>query len=229
MIYHSPSVVVSTELSIAHLRGFVYNFCRTETKNCTNRPKSYIISMGDYMLSGPALILLLISVIVNFLFGITVIFFEKRNPAVTWAWLVVVLLIPYFGFGFYLMVGLDARKHRTFANKNKQNTMIIENIHSLNLPGLEYTEKEQQAANQAAFSTLPHAEQIIDLMRLNMVSGGFLTGDNQIKILTEGADKFSSLLTDIRAAKSFIHMRFLFAIFMLATSRSCHCREKEVV
>ena len=65
-------------------------------------------------------ILLQVFSILNILFTVLVIFFERKNPVSTWAWIIVLNIFPYFGFIIYLLFGLDARKRKTFLNKAKR-------------------------------------------------------------------------------------------------------------
>lgn len=52
----------------------------------------------------------------TFFIGI-LIFAERRNPAATWAWLMVIAVFPVIGFFIYLLLGQDSRKHRVFLQK----------------------------------------------------------------------------------------------------------------
>ena len=53
-----------------------------------------------------------------FLAGV-VVFFERRNPASTWAWLLVLFFVPVVGFIVYFMFGRNSKRERVFANKEK--------------------------------------------------------------------------------------------------------------
>jgi len=146
---------------------------------------------------------------VNILVAAIVIFSERRNPAVTWAWLMVIFLIPYFGVMLYLMIGLEARKYRTFANKFRQNQKMLEEIESKDLEGLAFTRSPCKEAYAATFKEIFHTRHISDLLYLNFASGGgYLTQNNQVDILDDGESKFSRLFEDIKKAKCFIHIQY---------------------
>ena len=153
--------------------------------------------------------LLQFSFIFNLLFAAVVIFSERRNPAVTWAWLMVVFLIPYFGFALYMLIGLEGRKYRTFANKYRQNAQMLAEIEAKNLEGLDFTRLPTKQEYTDNFKKMLHAKHISDLLYLNLASGGgYLTQHNRVDVLNSGQTKFSALLDDIKNAKSFIHIQY---------------------
>jgi cardiolipin synthase len=146
---------------------------------------------------------------VNILFAATVIFSERRNPAVTWAWLMVIFLVPYFGFLFYLIIGIEGRKYRTFAGKYRQNQKWLQEVEDKNLPGLAFMRSTSNDAYMADFKENSNARHISDLLHLNFVSGGgYLTHNNHVDVLADGEAKFSRLLEDIENAENFIHIQY---------------------
>ena len=153
--------------------------------------------------------LLQASFIFNILFAAVVIFSERRNPSVTWAWLMVVILVPYFGFALYMLIGMEGRKYRTFAGKHRQNAKMILEIEEKNLAGLNFTREPAKSEYIDKFKEMLHARHISDLLYLNFTSGGgYLTQNNKADILTDGEAKFSVLLDDIKNAESFIHIQY---------------------
>ncbi len=43
--------------------------------------------------------------VINMIFAVVVILFERRNAHSTWTWLMIMLFIPVLGFIFYLFFG----------------------------------------------------------------------------------------------------------------------------
>ena len=153
--------------------------------------------------------LLQASIFVNILFAAVVIFSERRNPAVTWAWLMVVVLIPYFGFALYMLIGIEGRKYRTFAGKYKQNAEMIAKIEAKKLAGLDFIQSPSKEEYVANFKATMKTRHISDLVYLNAAAGGgYLTQNNKVSILTDGDAKFTTLLDDINNATSFIHIQY---------------------
>ncbi|MCL2396480.1 MAG: cardiolipin synthase [Defluviitaleaceae bacterium] len=146
---------------------------------------------------------------INIFFAAVVIFSERRNPAVTWAWLMVVLLIPYIGFILYLLVGIEGRKYRTFASKARQNQQMLQEVENKDFDGLAFARNPAREENMAAFKKMLSSRHIADLLHLNFASGGgYLTQNDDVELLLDGDTKFSRLLEDIKNAKSFIHIQY---------------------
>ena len=55
--------------------------------------------------------------VVNVILAGFVVFFERRNPASSWAWLLVLLFIPVFGFLVYMIFGRNGKRERMFLEK----------------------------------------------------------------------------------------------------------------
>ncbi len=154
-------------------------------------------------------IFLAVLLVYNLLFAIFVIFFEKRSPASTWAWLMVVALLPYVGSFIYLIIGFEARKHKTFANKAKEDKRNIDGIMTLDINGLRHFNEQGVIMNRASILSKESYEDLNDLVCLNFSSGtGALTFDNETELFFEGSEKFERLFEDIRGAKSFIHLEY---------------------
>lgn len=50
-------------------------------------------------------ILGIVLVILNVMFAVTIIFFERRDIGSTWAWLLVLFFVPLLGFFIYIFFG----------------------------------------------------------------------------------------------------------------------------
>ena len=61
--------------------------------------------------------------IINILLAILLVFFERRNPSTTWAWLMILLFVPILGFFLYLFLGQDLRKKKVFAVKEEDDRL----------------------------------------------------------------------------------------------------------
>lgn len=54
---------------------------------------------------------------INIILGITIVFFQRRDPTSVWAWLLLLYFIPILGFFLYLVIGHDYRKTKMFRTK----------------------------------------------------------------------------------------------------------------
>ena len=133
-------------------------------------------------------------IILNIIFIILLIFFERKDPTVTWAWLLILTLIPVLGFVLYLFFGLTPKKRKVFQRKQQADT-LNNKVQDTNF----YLDEQKPFFD--------HLEQSI--MRI-----GFKNelpaemGYNQLKIYSNGQDKFEDLFQDLKNAKKFIHANY---------------------
>ncbi len=73
---------------------------------------------------------------INILFGILLVFFERRNPTTTWLWLMVFMFLPGIGFIFYLFLGQDLSKKKLFESKDEEDICFIDYVEKNDLPAL---------------------------------------------------------------------------------------------
>jgi cardiolipin synthase len=144
--------------------------------------------------------------VVNIFFAIVVVFYERRNPAVTWSWLMVITLVPYIGFVFYLMVGLDSRKYRLFSAKAKKDELLVKQMMEQSGDSME---RQLKLVGQKNILQVRGSEHYNDMIYLNIFSGGGLfSKNNHVSLFHEGGPKFDDLLEGIRTAKRFIHLEY---------------------
>ncbi len=130
--------------------------------------------------------------VVNCLFAIVVVFFERRSPKSVWAWLLLLYFLPVVGFICYLFLGTDMRKRRMFRIKE-----VEDSIH-------EAARQQEHSMKEGELT-----DRYTDLMLYNLkTSKAVLTEDNDIDILTDGNVLYDTMLEDMKRAKSFIHMQY---------------------
>ena len=139
-------------------------------------------------------IILMLAYLVNILMAIFLIFVERKDVDSTWAWLLVMFLFPGFGFILYLLLGQNLTKEKIFNVKKikdqKMSRKLIENF------------KKEKKSKKLDDSYL-------DFIRFNFNNSGALyTSGNEVKIYTDGKDKFVDLIKDIREAERFIHVQY---------------------
>ncbi len=137
--------------------------------------------------------------LINILLAILLVFFERKNPTSTWAWLMILFFIPVFGFIVYLMFGQDSRKKKVFDLKQEEEQQLTEMIRK---------QKEVLDKNNLVLND-PHMESHQDLITFHLKSSGALySQDNAVDLFYEGNAKFDALLKDIEAAKTYIHIEY---------------------
>lgn len=132
--------------------------------------------------------------ILNIVFSFSLIFIERRDPTTTWAWLLIFILIPGFGFIIYLLFGQNLSRQKIFKEKIKYDEI-----------------KRREVSSEYCCKSNYHdgGEQFFDLKRMNFNNlGSKYTMNNKVKIFFNGEDKFSQLIEDIRKAKKYIHVEY---------------------
>jgi cardiolipin synthase A/B len=133
-------------------------------------------------------LLLDVLTILNIFFALTVVLKERKSPSVTWAWLLVVLVIPYIGFILYVLLGLDIRKNKMFLDKMNEDRILY-----------------------MKYAIICNENKKIEshIQQLNCKNHSLIANDfNSVKLYNDGNDKFTALLKDIKEAKQFIHLQY---------------------
>ncbi|ALC80228.1 MULTISPECIES: cardiolipin synthase [Bacillus] len=137
--------------------------------------------------------------VLNILLAFFVIFLERRDIGVTWAWLMVLLFLPGIGFVLYILFGQNLSKRKIYKLDEQQVYRI-----------LPYYENQLTGFRLGKIAYKDDTiQQYQDLIYMNLLSGhSLLTQDNDIKVYTDGNDKFNDLLKDIEGAKHHIHIMY---------------------
>jgi cardiolipin synthase len=124
---------------------------------------------------------------------------EKRDPAKTSIWVLIIILLPIIGLIFYVIFGQNHRKEKLFSRKGLRDLQQIEQLSQNQLVDIK-AEKfidNPSIANNSA---------IITLLLNN--SKALLTLYNEVAIFQTGKKTFKSIIDTIYDAKSSIHLEF---------------------
>ncbi len=136
--------------------------------------------------------------ILNMLFAVVIVFFERRDPKSVWAWLLLLYFIPILGFVFYLFLGQNMRKRKMFRLKEVEDYL-----------GEAIRQQEHQLLTREFGENDTEIDGYTDLIMYNLeISGAVLTNNNDIDIFTDGNEKFDALIEDLKKAEHFIHMQY---------------------
>lgn len=142
-------------------------------------------------------ILLNITILVNIILGLSIIFLERKNASSTWAWLMVLLFIPVAGFILYLIFGKPISNGRIFVWDTKSKLGLKAAVQS-QLRDIENDELEYSDADMKKYASLVY---------LNLrTDSSLLSQNNAVDILLDGEEKFERLMQDMRRAKEHIHL-----------------------
>lgn len=137
--------------------------------------------------------------IINIAFAVWTVFCSHRSVVSTWAWMLVLTILPGIGFILYLFFGRQLSHDEIFAIQSaqketrnrylkKQKAMLAE--HDL-LP-----EKERK----------PRARMLSELNLNN--DDAILTFANKVKVFTSGPELFDQMIADLKQAKTSISLEF---------------------
>ncbi|MBR5793651.1 MAG: PLDc N-terminal domain-containing protein, partial [Anaerotignum sp.] len=136
----------------------------------------------------------------NIILSGLIVFFERRNPSSTWAWLLVLLFVPVLGFIVYMVFGRNSRREKMFLKKEEYDRAVYRNDVAAVRKNRE--QKKQIRNNEQ----LVENEYVTDLIHMHLNSGSWITFNNQVDYYNNGKDKFEALIEDIRKAKKHIHL-----------------------
>ena len=137
-------------------------------------------------------------VFLNILLSVVIVFFQRKNPATVWAWLLVLYAVPILGFGLYLAFGQDYHKSRMFREKELEGEM-------------KYAARRQKESllGGEGWLPVPALRRFQSLMVYNLNEGqSMLTDNNDVRIFTDGHEKFQALLEEIKQARQYIHIQY---------------------
>lgn len=137
-------------------------------------------------------------VIINILLSLVIIFFQRRSPQTVWTWLLLLYFIPILGFALYLMIGQDFHKSRMFKAKEIEGE-------------LKYAVRRQEERIYRKRLRLanPELRRFEDLILYNLEAGqAVLTDNNDVRIYTDGKEKFRALIDEMRQARCYIHLQY---------------------
>ncbi|NLZ29782.1 MAG: cardiolipin synthase [Methanomicrobiales archaeon] len=145
-------------------------------------------------------ILFAVILILNIIFAITVVFFERRNPTAATAWLMVLYFLPPIGFLLYLLFGQNYTRQRMFVIKEEEDRQYLQEM---------FLGQHRALTDRLHRFSTPEAEEFRETIYLLLKNNrAFLTGKNRIDIYTRGEDKFDALFAAIRGARHHIHLEY---------------------
>lgn len=137
--------------------------------------------------------------ILNVVFAILVVFFERRSPSVTMTWIMVLFFMPLLGFILYVFLGQDLRKKKIFFLKKEEEYKILPLLQLQN----ELIHKNKLVLKNQQIN------QYRDLIHLHLNSNhSFLSQDNKLEIFVDGRLHFDDMLAKLENARDFIHMQY---------------------
>lgn len=137
-------------------------------------------------------------VVITLLFVAAVVFFERKSPTSSIAWILVLIFLPVVGFIAYLFLGSGFRVSKSKKYKMKAiNDDLYDNFIRQHLDiadALKFIEAHENAARLITY--------------LYNEGEAIYSSDNQAEIFTDGRDMFPRMIEDLRNARDHIHMLY---------------------
>ncbi len=151
--------------------------------------------MSESAIAGQILELIFL---LNVVFAILVVFFERRSPTGTLVWVLVLFFIPVLGFILYIFLGQDLRKKKMFYLKKEEEQRI--------LPELQV--QDTLIHEHKLLLNEQEANEYWDIIHLHLNSNQALfSQDNRLQVFTEGQSLFEDLLKNLKTAHCYIHLQ----------------------
>lgn len=132
--------------------------------------------------------------LLNIIFSLSLIFIERKDPTTTWAWLLIMMILPGLGFIIYLLLGQNLSREKMFKEKKQ-----FDEIRRKDLNNQYYSENHEHDGGEKFF----------DLRKMNFNhSGAKYRTNNSVEIYINGEEKFRQLIEDIKNAKEYIHVEY---------------------
>ncbi len=117
--------------------------------------------------------------ILNVIFAGLVVFFERRKPASSWAWLLVLFFIPFFGFIIYMVFGRNSKREKMFIQKEKYDTEVYYRYLLFNDTSLDTFRSQKKIIEKKQEYIVQ--ENLDDLISLHINAGSWVTTNNTLK------------------------------------------------
>lgn len=138
-------------------------------------------------------------ILINGLFAVITVLRQPRDIAATWAWLLVLILLPVVGFILYLFTGRGLSRKKIFQSQSQINDGVL---------ALVDIQRQENRRNELLPKKVLSSEatEMVNLF-LNINNAPVLK-DNHVTLYTDGTEKFAALFADIKKATKSIHIEY---------------------
>lgn len=138
-------------------------------------------------------------IFINAVLAVITVLRQPRDIAATWAWLLVLILLPVGGFILYLFTGRGLSRKKIFQSQSQINDGIM---------ALVDIQRQENRKNELLPKKMLSSEatEMVNLF-LNINNAPVLK-DNHVTLYTDGQAKFDALFAAIRNAQKSIHIEY---------------------
>lgn len=138
-------------------------------------------------------------ILINTTFAVITVFRKPRDIAATWAWLLVLVLLPVVGFLLYLFTGRGLGQTKIY-NIQVQDKVGLQELYDYQ------TDDNLTISRSDSDIITDHASEIIQFFRTT--DNAPLTKRNHVDFFIDGNDLFKAMFEDIDAAQESVHVEF---------------------
>ncbi len=159
--------------------------------------------MMNSILKDASLIIALL-LVAYWVFTLILIITENREPASTFAWVIVLWLLPIIGLLVYIFFG------RNWRVRSKTKMLAFKHIENKIEQSLAFLSKKEDDRIEELLMRDPsfRTKKLQELLDQSSGPESILTSDNTVQILQNGSEKFPTLIEDLKKAKQYIHMEY---------------------
>ncbi|WP_295791310.1 cardiolipin synthase [Mucilaginibacter sp.] len=147
--------------------------------------------MDWHLLAGAAYILLVLFVCFRILY-------DTHSSSKTLAYLLVAILVPGVGIIIYFAVGANYRKNKLYSKKIINDNKLLAEIRE------KIIHESEKTWDTGESEVKRHKK----LARMLLNDNSPLTGDNEVKLLLNGEEKFREVIQALKDAKHHIHIEY---------------------
>jgi len=147
--------------------------------------------MDWHLLAGAAYILLVLFVCFRILY-------DTHSSSKTLAYLLVTILVPGVGIIIYFAVGANYRKNKLYSKKIINDNKLLAEIRE------KIIHESEKTWDTGESEVKRHKK----LARMLLNDNSPLTGDNEVKLLLNGEEKFPEVIQALKDAKHHIHIEY---------------------
>jgi cardiolipin synthase len=126
------------------------------------------------------------------------ILYDTVSTSKTFAYLLIAILLPVLGMVIYFVVGANYRKNKIYSKKIARDNKLLKEIH-------EKIELESEKSWDTGEAEVKSHKK---LARLLLNDNSPLSGNNEVKLLLNGENKFPEVLEALKTAKHHIHIEY---------------------
>ena len=126
------------------------------------------------------------------------ILYDIQSTSKTFAYLLITLLLPGIGMLIYFAVGANYRKNKLYSKKIITDNKLLAEIRE------KIVHESEKTWETGEHEVKSHKE----LARMLLHDNSPLTGDNEVKLLLNGEEKFPEVIKALKAAQHHIHMEY---------------------